>query len=182
MTVPAPLRLLVVCTHNRVRSVMAEAFVRRAVAVRGIDAVVSGAGFSAEGLPPVQGTIAALRRHQIELGEYRSTRIDARLVDQADLVLTAERMHVVRIAEDHPHLFGHSFTLPEFVLAAEASGPRGQVEFGDWIATVGTGRTRATFLRGEAPEITDPIGQSDAAFIATAAEIDNLSQRLVALL
>ena len=114
--------ILTVCSYNRARSVMAELLLARAAA--GMDIAVSGAGFNSEGEPPLPATIAALRRYDLDAIDYRSTRLTPAAAAAAGLVLTAERMHVIRIVGDQPDLLRRTWTFPEFVLAAEAHGPR----------------------------------------------------------
>lgn len=175
-------RLLTVCSYNRARSVLAEFLLRRALADADVDAVVIGAGFASAGEPPLASTASTLRRMGIDVGNYRSRRVTPELVREADLVLTAERLHVMRIAEDDPGVFERCFTFPEFVAAAEQSGPRAGKPVRAWVAGAAPGRTHATFLSRHAPEVADPAGRSDQMFGATAAELESLSRRLAALL
>lgn len=181
MTSPV-FNVVVVCSYNRARSVLGEFVLRRALDEAGVAAEVSGAGFNSEGAPPLAATIDTLRQLGFDPSGYLSTRITPAMVGAATLVLTAERMHVVRIAEDDPAVFHRTFTFPEFVAAAEAAGPRGDQSFTEWIAAVGAGRTHATFLAAPVPEVADPAGMSNATFGATAAQLDDLSRRLAALL
>lgn len=172
--------ILTVCSYNRARSVMAELLLARATA--GMDIAVSGAGFNSEGEPPLAATIAALRRYDLDAIDYRSTRLTPAAAAAAGLVLTAERMHVIRIVGDQPDLLRRTWTFPEFVLAAEAHGPREDQDLAAWVDAVGRDRTHASFLARPIPEIADPAGRPDAAFRDTAAMIDDLARRLAALL
>ena len=176
------LQFLTICSYNRARSVMAELLLRRALDAAGLPAGVQGAGFASEGEPPLAATSAALLQMNVDSVGYRSTRVTPSLIAAADLILVAERIHAVRIAEDDVDVFHRCFTFPEFVVAAERTGPRGRRSFAQWVAEVGAGRTHATFLDRSVPEIMDPAGASSIVFDATARMIDDLCKRLVALL
>lgn len=173
-------RVLVVCTHNRVRSVMAEHLVRRAATACGASLEVQGAGFGPAGHAPLEGTLLALARLGVDAAATRSRRVDPATIAAADVILTAERLHVMRIAEDDAGVFARTFTLPELVALAEAGECRAGRDVGVWLRALGRDRTPATFLAGEVPEIADPAGGSPADFRRTADLIDDLARRLVA--
>lgn len=77
-------KVLVLCTGNSCRSVMAEALINHL----GADqyAAVSAGSFPAGYVHP--GSIAALHRHAIAVGEPRSKSWDEFIDDQFDLVIT----------------------------------------------------------------------------------------------
>ena len=177
-----PLQLLTVCSYNRARSVMAELLLRRELAAAGVGAHVVGAGFAAGGQPPLPSTIAALHTLGFDARSMVSTRVDAQMVADADLVLTAERLHVVRLVEDDRSLLAKVFTLPEFAQLARAAGPRRGLQMAEWLAIVGAGRTHATFAATHPPEVVDPAGQPPATFIATATLIQGWSRTVAELL
>jgi len=177
-----PLRVLTVCSYNRARSVMAELLLRRELAIAGVDAHVVGAGFAAGGQPPLADTIVALRTMGLDARSMSSTRVAEQMVVDADLVLTAERLHVVRLVEGNCDLLAKVFTLPEFAHLAALSGPRRGRPMAEWLAVVGDGRTHATFLATHPPEVVDPAGQPPGTFAATAALIQGWSRTVAQLL
>lgn len=174
--------VLAVCSYNRVRSVMVEQLLRRAVAGAGIDARVRSAGFADGGRPAMPDTVNVLRAMHLDATGHISTRVEPALVHDADLVLTAERLHVIRLVEDDARLFKKVFTLPEFAELAAVAGPRDGRPFGEWLAIVGFGRTHATFLAGQTPEIGDPTGMTLGSFAAAAERIDGWCRTIASLL
>ncbi len=182
MTGEPALRFLTVCTHNRARSVAMTELLRVELAQRGVNAVVASAGFMPPGQPATQHMINALAQHGIDASAHRSTVIDTPTVAAADLILTAERAHVIRISEDDSSVFARTFTLPEFVELAEQFGARRTQPFHRWLGALSEARTQATFLHGRAAQISDPTGLSPVVHEATVHEIADLCHRLVALL
>jgi protein-tyrosine phosphatase len=173
------LRILCVCTHNRTRSVLMAAFLREHLARCGVVAEVNTAGFRDEGLPPTEMTVRLLAARGIDVSDHRSRRVSGDLVAWADLVLTAERDHVVRIAGDHLGAFVRTFTLPELLVRAQTAGPRRGGPLGEWLAAVNAGRPGAVgYLLTPIPELADPTGRAPAMWEAAAREIDSLCRRL----
>lgn len=174
--------VLAVCSYNRVRSVMVERLLRRAFGAAGVDARVRSAGFAEGGRPAMPDTIRVLRTLQVDATDHISARVDTSMAHDADLVLTAERLHVVRLVEDDARLFKKVFTVPEFAQLAAAAGPRLGEPFGTWLGTVGAHRTHATFLAARTPEIGDPTGMTSGAFAATAEHIDEWCRTIASVL
>ena len=177
-----PLRVLTVCTHNRARSVAMAAHLQAQLDARRIHAHLVSAGFNDAGLPATPEVVAALAPSGLDMAEHRSRRINGAMATGADLIITAERMHVVRICEDDHDLFARTFTLPELVLRGEAVGPRRGAPLEEWLAAVGEGRSQATFLTAPVGQIADPTGQSAMVVAAAVAEIGDWCRRLAGLL
>jgi protein-tyrosine phosphatase len=174
--------VMAVCSYNRVRSVMVERLLRRATSDAGVEASVHSAGFADGGRPAMPEAVQVLRRLHIDATDHISRRVDVEMTHTADLVLTAERLHVMRLVEDDSRLFKKVFTLPEFAALAELAGPRGARPMAEWLDLVGLGRTHATFLAAQTPEISDPTGMTPAAFAATADRIDGWCRTIAGLL
>lgn len=174
--------VLAVCSYNRVRSVMVELLLDRALRAAGRAGEVSGAGFAEGGRPAMPDTVQVLRMLQLDATGHISRRIEPAMVHGADLVLAAERLHVIRLVEDDARLFKKVFTVPEFAQLALAAGPRRDLPFGEWLELVGAGRTHATFLAAQTPEIGDPTGMTQGAFVATAERIDGWCRTIAGLL
>ncbi len=177
-----PLRILTVCTHNRARSVAMEAHLKAHLYTRRIHAHLVGAGFNEEGLPPTPEVVAALAAGGIDVAGHLSRRINGPMAAGADLIITAERMHVVRICEDDHSLFARTFTLPELVVRGEAVGPRRRAPLVEWLAAAGEGRSQATFLTAPVGQIADPTGLAPIAVAAAVADIGDWCRRLAVLL
>jgi protein-tyrosine-phosphatase len=174
-TSAAPLRILTVCSHNRTRSVMMAALFEQLLTERlGADSVVvRSSGFGSPGLPAIDDAVRAMRRRGLDVSEHRSATTTLVLVDGADVILTAERDHVVKIASLSPLAFRRSMTLPEFLerAAADAASPHGG-GVRTWVESLTAGRTAAGYLRDQIPEVADPTGSSPRAFEAATAEIE----------
>jgi protein-tyrosine phosphatase len=176
------LRILAVCSFNRVRSVAMAGHLRTQLRARRTDAHVVGAGFGPAGEPPLPDVVAALAHVGIDVSGYRSRTVDRGLIAGADLIVTAERLHVVRLSEDDTDVFARTFTLPELVTLAEATGPRRGAPLEEWVRAVGASRTPASFLASNVQEIADPTGLSSATVAASVADIGEWCRRLAVML
>lgn len=177
-----PLRVLTVCTHNRARSVAMAAHLQAHLDARRIHAHLVSAGFNDPGLPATPEVVAALAPKGLDVAAHLSRRISHHMASGADLIITAERLHVVRICEDDHALFARTFTLPELVQRGEAVGPRHGAPLEEWLAAVGEGRSQATFLTAPVGQIADPTGLAQIAVTAAVADIGDWCRRLAELL
>ena len=144
---------------------------------------IRSSGFGPVDLPAIDDAVDAMRRRGLDVSPHRSSITTASLVDGADLILTAERDHVVKIAALSPDAFGRSMTLPEF-LAAAASGDDtdSDADFRTWVRSLTAQRTAGGYLRGDVPEIADPTGSAPRAFEAAVADIERLCDEVTAQL
>jgi protein-tyrosine-phosphatase len=167
------LTILTVCSHNRTRSVMSMALLqegcdRRLGAGR---AVVRSLGFGPEGMPAIPDAVAAMRRRGLDVSGHRSRMVTAELIESADLILTSERDHVVKIAGESPTAYRRAFTLPEFCERI-ASDPvaRGRSLAG-WATDLSDDRVPVEYVQSNVPEVADPTGASRRRFEAATLEI-----------
>ncbi len=128
-------------------------------------------GFGPVDLPPIDDAVDAMRRRGLDVSAHRSSTTTASLVDGADLILTAERGHVVKIAALSPAAFPRAMTLPEF-LSAAANGSGQGVELRAWVQSLTHERTAGAYLRDDIPEVADPTGSSPRAFEAAVVAIE----------
>ncbi len=167
-----PFRILTVCTHNRTRSVMMAALIGSMLDDRlGAGAVViESAGFGPPDIPAIADAVDAMRRRGLDVSAHRSRQATAEIVRSADLILTAERDHVVRIASLDPAAFRRSMTLPEFITAASRSfsTDRGTA----WVQELTGSRTAQAYLRDPIEEVDDPTGLPGRAFEAAVVDIE----------
>ena len=118
-----PIRVLFVCTANICRSPYLELRARQLLGpAAGVEVASAGTrGFDAS---PVSDTMAAeFERFGTDTASFRSRIVTDVLVDDADLVLTAEAAHRTQLLEDRPTAFRKIFTLGQFVASAEAVDP-----------------------------------------------------------
>ena len=178
-----PLRVLCVCTHNRTRSVMAGGLLQRHLTRLQIPAAVSTAGTQPGGQPAMERAVRLLAVRDIDAGEHRSQPLTDELVHGADLIVTAERAHVISIAGRWPGAFRTTFTLPEIVALDAGAGRKGD-SVADWLARVSIGRPGGLdyFDARDIGEIEDPTGKQPNVWDRVFAEIDALTNDLAAAL
>ena len=162
---------------------MVEFFLRRRLEELGVEATVSSAGRLFDGVPADADGLDVLRAMGIDASGHRSRQLTRRLAGDVDLVLGMAREHVRDAVVLDPDLWPRAFTIKELVRRAAAVGPRSPGQpFDEWLAKVHAGRARADVL-GSSPDddVADPIGGGPDVFRRTAAELDDLTARLVEL-
>lgn len=143
---------------------------------------VRSSGFGPVGLPAIDDAIAAMKRRGLDVSAHRSQATTTSLVDGADVIVTAERDHVVRIAALSPSAFPRAMTLPEFLTRATSADVDRTVAPRDWVESVSSGRTAGEYLRAPIEEVQDPTGSMPKAFeravVTIERQCDELSQLL----
>jgi protein-tyrosine phosphatase len=179
-----PLRILTVCTHNRTRSVMMASLLGSMLSERlGDDAAaVRSAGFGPSDFAAIPDAIDAMRRRGLDVSGHRSRRIDAGIVGAADLILTAERDHVIRIASIEPAGFRRSFTLPEFTALASGSPFVDGDDVAAWVRSMTASRTALAYLRTPIEEIDDPTGSPARVFESAVVALESHCSLVATLL
>lgn len=162
---------------------MAQVLLQHRLDALGVDARVSSAGELRSGIPAAQGSVRAMAARGLDLGAHRSRTTTADDLRGADLVVGMARRHVREAVLACPEAWPRTFTLKELVRRGEAAAPRraGQT-LAAWLALVHLGR-RTTDLLGDDPsdDVADPIGSPDSVYETTAAELNDLVDRLVTL-
>lgn len=179
------INLLIVCTGNVCRSPMAAGFLRHRLERLGVSAAVASAGLldETEDAPPSAGAVKAVASWGIDITGHRARVLGPAMVRDAELVIGMAREHVREASIMVPGAWSRVFTLKELVRRGDAVGPRGAHErLDDWLGRLAEGRDPAA-LMGTSPEddIADPIGLSDAAYEATAKELESLIDQVVEL-
>ena len=179
-TVSRPLRILCVCTYNRTRSVLAGALLDAHFRSLGIAAAVGTAGIIDGHRPPTQSTIDLLAERGLDVSNHRSRPVSEQLVTEADLIVTAEREHVVSVAGRWPQVFASTFALPEITARAADVGPRDGAPLDEWLSRMGEGRLRGLdYLEAtDFVDVADPTGLSEQRWAMAVARIDDLTRRL----
>jgi protein-tyrosine-phosphatase len=157
---PEPLRVLFVCTANICRSPVMELVARDLAGDAGQSGVVftsagtharDGHAFNPDMTPTLPATLAP-----DAAGAFRSRHLTAAILDEADLVLTAESVHRQHILDDRPQLHRKVFTLGQFeATIAELPGVSGH----ELVEAAGQRRTPAT----AAHDVADPYRRGPAA-------------------
>jgi protein-tyrosine phosphatase len=172
--------VLVVCTANRCRSVMAQAMLTHKL---GAAARVDSAGLRERGLPPASETVAAMAGYGLDVVPHRSRTVTAEGLRSADLVLAMARAHVRHAVVTEPSVWPRVFTVKELLRRGRQVGPRAPGEqLASWLARVHDGRERSALL-GDSPEddVADPVGGPPRAYALTAAELHRLLTELAGL-
>ena len=180
MTEASDVRVLTVCTHNRTRSVMMAALIERDLRARGHSPVLRSAGFGPEGISAIGDAVDAMARRGLDVSAHRSQQVRADLLDEADLIVAAERGHVVTIAAMSPAAFARTMTLPEALDRAATGVGVGASDVRSWAATLTEGRRASEYLRAPVPEVFDPTGSARRAFEAAVVDIEAQCAQLVA--
>lgn len=177
-------RVLSVCTHNRTRSVLMGGFLTGHLDDLAIDGAVRVVGFIDAGQPATAETVRILARRGLDVTGHRSRVLTDDDVTRADLVITAERMHVIEIAGRWPLAFGKTMTLPEVVARGDQLAETAGGDLPGWLERLSTGRPeRLDYLDADdIGEIPDPTGHSPATWRGCSTRIDELTQRLARLL
>jgi protein-tyrosine-phosphatase len=162
---------------------MLDSMLRERLGAGSVD--VHSSGFGPVGLPPIDEAVEAMRRRGVDISSHRSTATTRELVERADVILTAERQHVVKIAALSPDAFRQAMTLPEF-LAAAASSASGEADEADgvrsWIRSITEHRTASAYLREPVPEVADPTGSVSRVFESAVVTIEQQCREVAALL
>jgi protein-tyrosine phosphatase len=163
---------------------MAEALLRDRLARRGVPAHIHSAGLIEGGQPASAHGVDVLRGRDLDLSAHRSTTLSPDLVEGADLLLGMARLHVREAVVLRPQVWPRAFTLKELVRRGEDIGARASGQsVEEWLLKAHAGRTHADLLGDDTnDDIFDPIGSSRTQYERTAAEIEDLVDRLVALL
>ncbi|MET4157278.1 low molecular weight phosphatase family protein [Agromyces sp. PvR057] len=188
------MNVLVVCTGNICRSPVAERVLAARLASAGLgDVIVSSAGTAAlAGQPMTPQAAAQALRFGADPAGHASRQLTERLVEDADLVLTATRAHRAEVAELVPRAARRAYTLREFARVLDFLSADGALE--PPAAAAGSRLQQATDAaarsRGFAPppsdpnddDILDPYRAPDAVYDEAGRLIDDAVDRIVSAL
>ncbi|WP_241153751.1 adenylyl-sulfate kinase [Nocardioides pantholopis] len=168
-----PLHVLFVCTANICRSPFMELMARR---LAGPDANVTFASAGTHGFrehPMDEVMAGTLASRDVTDPGFRSRPLTPRLLDEADLVLTAEAAHRTFILDDHPGAFRKVFTLGQFAHALEQV--EGDLSGRELLAVLGERRGAAD----HALDVADPYRRGAEAAETAAVGIEGLLRTVV---
>jgi protein-tyrosine phosphatase len=180
----SPFEVVFVCTGNRFRSPLAAALFREAA--RELPVTVRSSGILDVGsISAMPEAAENARRLGVDLSDHRTTWLPAATVEDADLVLGFERVHVATAVVEAGAARERTFTLPELVELLELDYGAAQGEPLERArAAVGraAARRRESGRQAGYPELADPLGLGDRVARDTADQIGALTSRLAVLL
>ncbi|MGB7964134.1 MAG: hypothetical protein WCF12_14420 [Propionicimonas sp.] len=163
-----------VCTANICRSAYAEVVAKHQLESAGIEGLtVHSAGtwaYRGQRMYPEMAA-EAVKRGAVP-GGFRSRRLDRVLVEQSDLLLTAEEAHRSFVLEEWPRAFRRVVTLRQFAAAISAADPA--LGLPELLA-----QARNVRFPGGSPDVIDPYERGPAASEACAADLDALLDVIV---
>ena len=144
-------------------------------------AIVRSVGFGPSGEPPIIEAIEAMRARDLDVSAHRSLEVRPSHLAPADLILTAEKDHVVKIASMSPDAYRRTFTLPEFVRRAEVgAGVADEPSaFRDWVEELSFGRDASVYVAADVGEVWDPTGSSPRRFAQAVVSIDDVCSAVI---
>jgi sulfate adenylyltransferase len=158
-------KVLFVCTANICRSPSAEALAR---ATGPEDLEVSSAGTHAKEGEPISPEMVAALPAGLDTSGFRSRRLTAAMLDEADLVVTMEVAHRTFVLDDHPALFRKVFTLGQ--LAKGIADAPGGLDRESLVAHLGATRRNAD----PALDVPDPYRRGAEAASGCVARLEGL--------
>ena len=164
----APLKVLFICTANICRSPAMELIARDLAG--STDVVFSSAGTHARRRQHMNPEMVHTLPAGLTADDFRSRHIDAAMLADADVVLTAEQVHRQHILDDFPQLHRQVFTLGQFAAALDEipPGEDGRPLTGHaLVAAAGQRRTPA----GPEHDVADPYRRGKAAAVAATGTI-----------
>jgi protein-tyrosine phosphatase len=136
------------------------------------------------GVPVSAAVLEVMDQRGLDLRDHRSRRTTVDELAAADLVVGMAREHVRDAALALPEILERAFTLKALVREGEAMPrPLPGSELASWAAVVARTRPRTALLgASKDDDVADPMGRSRRAHRRCAAELDDLTRRLAALL
>jgi protein-tyrosine-phosphatase len=172
--------ILLLCTANACRSVMAQAMLSAHLAARGSAVQAVSAGTEGAGHPPPAEVIELMADWGFDVSGHRGRLAAPADLTEADLVIGMTREHVRQAAVVLPEAWPRAFTLREVVARGRLIGPPGPAEsLSSWRDRAAYGRIRGDLLgSGGAADIADPVGGPRQGYQATAVLLDGLTSEL----
>ena len=118
--------ILVVCTGNSCRSVMAQGLLQQAFARAGLESIrVESAGvFAIDGMEPTRETLRVLLEAGIDAAQHRARSLTAHMVDNADLILVMESFQAEEILRRVPSVRAKVHLLKTYGVSQPTEGER----------------------------------------------------------
>jgi protein-tyrosine phosphatase len=161
--------VVVICRANHCRSPLMEFLLRQQAQLRNLNWSVSSAGTEAlDGIPMHPYSAALLAARGMDTEGWVSRSLDASVLADAHLVLTATQEQRLAVEAMEPYLTGATFPLLQFAyLAQMARSPRllSAAELGPWLLKESyRRRKRLANFPEERRDLEDPMGRPEARF------------------
>lgn len=181
------LTILIVCTGNVCRSPAAEFLLADLLGTTARKFTIRSAGTRAVPKVPIDPIICTLlRRRGIESIHFSSRELDVRMLESADLILTASTNHRAAVARLRPAALHKTLTLKQLARYAPhilESGNR-PTDVTDRIAWLlaGVPHARARARKDDDDSIADPRGKSRRHYEAAIEEVERACAVIATLL
>ena len=164
-------RVLMVCTGNTCRSVMAAGLLKKRAQEAGLDITVESAGLAAfVGDAATVPTENVMGEIGVDVRQHRSRRVQQPLLDEADIVFVMTEAHRQQLLT----MFGWEYAPKVQLLQAYA----GSLVQGAENTQMGQENTKRNSNKHTDMDISDPFGLPEEQYRQTAAAIDAAVSRI----
>lgn len=106
--------ILLVCTGNSCRSVMAGGLLQKMLKGKGDYKIMTAGTIAIKGMQPTAETIQVMSEQSIDVSHHQSSPLNDELIDEADIILVMEQAHKENILRRRPAAKDKVHLLNEF--------------------------------------------------------------------
>jgi protein-tyrosine phosphatase len=112
-------RVLFICTANRIRSPFAEAVATRLVDEHRLPVDISSAGVTSAGEEAAESMVHAASKFNLDLSGHRSRLVSSDMIEESDLIVTMTGRHILTLMNLNPAARTNAVTLREWAAAVQ---------------------------------------------------------------